>query len=258
MIEASLVHIHMLGQDGQFVGCGALVEGGYLATCRHVWRDAGGPDAKDGAVKIIFPQLYENGVPAERTATLADSCDMDELGRRPDLVLLSVVELPTAAALSTLSVVRDRDFEHGEAQAFARIPTRELDIPIGGTIADLMSGNERNFGIGGEPDRYWLEPGSSGAPVILRNPKKLAGLVRLSETARRQEDVRLREAFIVPATTIWYFLDRRLAKPPADSEQVNVSQLRELLEDYGHSDVPTTEIAERLRKIIEGLSTLKE
>ncbi len=52
-LETSLVHVCHAADPGQFVGCGAIVEGGYIATCRHVWRDAGGAT---GAVVIVFPR----------------------------------------------------------------------------------------------------------------------------------------------------------------------------------------------------------
>jgi hypothetical protein len=42
MIEQSLVYIHSTTPAPRFVGCGTLVEGGYVATCRHVWRMAVG------------------------------------------------------------------------------------------------------------------------------------------------------------------------------------------------------------------------
>jgi hypothetical protein len=45
-IETALVHIHSLADPENFIGCGAIVEGGYIATCRHVWRKAGGRRAK--------------------------------------------------------------------------------------------------------------------------------------------------------------------------------------------------------------------
>jgi hypothetical protein len=40
MIETGLVYLCAATPAKQFVGCGAVVEGGYIATCRHVWRDA--------------------------------------------------------------------------------------------------------------------------------------------------------------------------------------------------------------------------
>src|SRR3954471_24074248 len=36
VIESALIYIHALPPAKRFVGCGALVEGGYVATCRHV------------------------------------------------------------------------------------------------------------------------------------------------------------------------------------------------------------------------------
>jgi hypothetical protein len=40
MIEQALVYIYSMNPARRFIGCGALVEGGYVATCRHVWRMA--------------------------------------------------------------------------------------------------------------------------------------------------------------------------------------------------------------------------
>ncbi len=71
MIETSLVYIFSIEPSRAFLGCGAVVEGGYVATCRHVWRDAGEPTE----VEIEFPFVRENGVVVKQAAELADSCE---------------------------------------------------------------------------------------------------------------------------------------------------------------------------------------
>jgi len=40
MVENGLVYIYGIKPTKRFVGCGALIEGGLIATCRHVWREA--------------------------------------------------------------------------------------------------------------------------------------------------------------------------------------------------------------------------
>ncbi|HMF06281.1 MAG TPA: hypothetical protein VKE72_04630 [Methylocella sp.] len=86
MIETALVYIYSAGSD--FIGCGALVEGGYIATCRHVWRDAIADSAESSespqvVIEFPFAQESETG----HRAQLEDACD-EPGARAPDLVLL--------------------------------------------------------------------------------------------------------------------------------------------------------------------------
>ena len=84
MLETTLVYIYSAGSD--FIGCGALVEGGYIATCRHVWRDAIDSDGVGASeppqAEIKFP--FVKGQGGSCHARLADDCDgsgEDEIGR---------------------------------------------------------------------------------------------------------------------------------------------------------------------------------
>ena len=52
MIETALVYILKADGSNAFVACGTLVNGPYIATCRHVWREADGE--KHGAVIAEF------------------------------------------------------------------------------------------------------------------------------------------------------------------------------------------------------------
>jgi hypothetical protein len=87
MIETALVYIYSVSPAREFVGCGALVEGGYIATCRHVWRDATAETGKPSEVEIEFPfgKKETAGVAPARRARLADSCGEAE-DSAPDLV----------------------------------------------------------------------------------------------------------------------------------------------------------------------------
>ena len=69
-IETGLVYIYSVAPARAFIGCGALIEGGYIATCRHVWHGAktrGSPE-----VEIEFPAAEVDGIPCR--AGLADAC----------------------------------------------------------------------------------------------------------------------------------------------------------------------------------------
>src|ERR1700732_3896296 len=59
MIETGLVYIYSISPARNFKGCGTLLDGGYVATCRHVWRIAA-PDGQPSSnelpeVEIEFP-----------------------------------------------------------------------------------------------------------------------------------------------------------------------------------------------------------
>ena len=92
MSITELVHIYHVDAPEQLIGCGAMVEGGYVATCRHVWKDAGGEDRE--MVTVAFPYALENKKPALRPATLADKCETDQDEPDADLVLLRVADTP--------------------------------------------------------------------------------------------------------------------------------------------------------------------
>jgi tetratricopeptide (TPR) repeat protein len=150
-------------------------------------------------------------------------------------------------------ITRDADFESGDAYAFAWIGTKEKNVPVDGKIASVVDDEGlRNFGVN-EPEGYWLEKGSSGSPVILKNVPKLAGLVSIADVEGDQKEVRLREAFIVPGTTIWRFVSAAQARPVAERENVDVGKLRELLANLGHDNVPANEIPARLDESLKAL-----
>src|SRR5215469_1143499 len=105
MIESGLVYVYSVAPTRRFVGCGALVEGGYIATCRHVWGEAVKSQVGDDVeVEIEYPQApWESGAAPRRKATLADACERID-GPSPDLVLLSAKTLPDGVLTSPLAV----------------------------------------------------------------------------------------------------------------------------------------------------------
>jgi tetratricopeptide (TPR) repeat protein len=251
MSITELVHIYHVDAPEQLIGCGAMVEGGYIATCRHVWQDAGGD--KRESVMVAFPYALENKKPALRPATLADACETDPDEPDVDLVLLRVADTPAKLRGAGLKITRDADFESGDAYAFAWIGTKEKNVPVDGRIASVVDDEGlRNFGVN-EPEGYWLEKGSSGSPVILKNLPKLAGLVSIADVEGDQKDVKLREAFIVPGTIIWRFVSAAQAGPVAEREKVDIDKLRDLLANLGHDNVPAGEIPAKLEESLKAL-----
>jgi hypothetical protein len=171
MIETSLVHIYSMATPEQFVGCGAMVEGGYIATCRHVWHDAGGDE--HGAVTVAFPRSRDgDGDPVRATARLVDACDKDQDGRAPDLVLLRAEE-PSPRGLE-LQIARQERFEHGPGFAIAVLPSRGLsDEQIDGVIVQHVNNRGLRRFTGDAATEYWFEAGSSGSPVFLKGGQQL-------------------------------------------------------------------------------------
>ena len=88
MIEGALVYIYAIKPTRHFVGCGTLVEGGFVATCRHVWRNAT-EDTEDEEssdeliVEIEYPRSRREGTAETHMARLADACD--DPSQKPDL-----------------------------------------------------------------------------------------------------------------------------------------------------------------------------
>jgi hypothetical protein len=58
MIESSLFHLHTGCPQSAYVGCGVVIEGGYLATCRHVWEAAIAAWGEEPVA--VFPRVLED------------------------------------------------------------------------------------------------------------------------------------------------------------------------------------------------------
>jgi hypothetical protein len=82
MTETASVYVYSVSRAspfGGFRGCGALIEGNYIATCRHVWKAA--QSGEPPQVEIVFPfgvkERADHGnklVTPARIARLADAC----------------------------------------------------------------------------------------------------------------------------------------------------------------------------------------
>ena len=209
MIETALVYIRTNDEAKKFIGCGTLVEGPFLATCRHVWRDAGGDE--HGGVIVEFYRATAKSEAKEALATLASSCS-DEVDADIDLVLLDVASI--AKGHEALRVIAEPEFETGDGFTHAFLPgvvdaaTVEprggQDRPVHGKIGRSLSGNgTRAFTATGAEGTYFTRRGSSGSPVAVGEKKLIAGILSLSEDRGSP----YREASIVPASTIKRHID---------------------------------------------------
>jgi hypothetical protein len=171
--------VYSITPTRRFVGCGALVEGGYVATCRHVWAEAvkGQPDGAE--VEIEYPHAaWEKGAVPRRSAALADACNRTD-GPPPDLVLLSPNEIP--GGVMTLPVAVDDRFQVGAGYAHAGraevnargevVSLRDLDIT--GEVRAGRSADDRRQFTGNNPKGYWAKSGSAGSPVFIDNGQQL-------------------------------------------------------------------------------------
>jgi hypothetical protein len=88
---------------------------------------------------------------------------------------------------------------------------------------------------GAQLPNYWFAEGSSGSPVFLDKAEQLAGIISLSEIGGKQGVTRLREAFVVPATTIrkylrgtwpWMHRQKKVASIPRSCSQSSPSSVR--------------------------------
>ena len=83
MIETGLVYVYSTKPTKRFVGCGAVVEYGYIATCRHVWRMATDAAAKAHpgeplGVEIEYPGSWKDGATIRHNAALAAPCERSD------------------------------------------------------------------------------------------------------------------------------------------------------------------------------------
>jgi tetratricopeptide (TPR) repeat protein len=214
MIEASLVYIHAVDGANAFVGCGASIEQNLIATCRHVWRDAGGD--KRGKVEVIFPRLMRAGKPARCAAVLIDACER-ATGADPDLVLLRAANMPDG--VTSLQVARAEKYECGKAYAIARLPSRDTDRSVPGEIDSYLDTKGRRGFSQTTKTRYWFEEGSSGSPVFVEPGQQLAGIVSMAELGNRPHSSETREAYVVPGTVIWPFVESIARREFDDSQR---------------------------------------
>ena len=251
MIETALVYIYSVSPAPEFVGCGALVEGGYIATCRHVWRDATAETGEPPEVEIEFPFAEDNGVACR--ARLADVCGGLD-ARAPDLVLLKPDSIP--GGVMTLQLARDPEFETGPGQCHCCLKTRDIDSFIDGEIRSRINLKGMRQFTGSNGQSHWMEEGSSGSPVFLKEKaQQLAGIIALAEIGSKKGEPRLCEAFIVPATMIHKYLrallERLAADHQAEKRGIDPAKLQPILAKLGQMDVPDDKIAECLDASVE-------
>lgn len=259
MIETGLVYIRSVKPTPRFVGCGALVEGGYVATCRHVWRMATEVAAAAQAgealeVEIEYPRSRDQGSTIKSLARLADACEEGQ-DPQPDLVLLLPASIPSG--VMTLQLATGEQFEVGAGYVHAgrrdqNRPDVIRDVRIPGTIADLKGSDGTRQFTGVNPQSYWSERGSSGSPLFVGKGQQLAGILSLSELGANQGKSLLHEAFIVPGTTIRACLSRLAAKQVAARTGVELADLQPVLESLGAQDVPISEIPRRIKEFVDG------
>jgi tetratricopeptide (TPR) repeat protein len=260
MVEQSLVYIHSVKPARRFVGCGVLIEGGYVATCRHVWDMAtdAAANVEPGQplrVEVEYPRSKQDGGTVRRPAQLVDAC---KTGANPalDLVLLLPEEIPNAG-VTTLQLASHERFQVGEGYAIAGLvreekkPNTPRDAKIKGTIADHENTDGLREFTGSNPSAFWFQRGSSGSPVFVEGGQQLAGIVSLSELGANEGKSRLHEAFVVPGMTIRAHVVRLAAAPVARGQHLDVAELQPVLDALGVEDVPLAEIPSRLMAFIE-------
>ena len=86
MIEESLVYICADAAGKNHIGCGVTIEGGLIATCRHVWAKAG------DSPFVRFPRV--NSAEALQRLTLVDDCQDEGDEQLPEGTLETSVIRP--------------------------------------------------------------------------------------------------------------------------------------------------------------------
>ncbi len=256
MIESGLVYIHSAPNPSGFIGCGAIVEGPFVVTCRHVWKDA--KDASsDGKVCICFPPPRGEGKKEYRQACIADPCDADE--DPLDLVILSA-DIPPANA--ALPLARDPKTESGAGYALAGLQrpggngaAMLLEVTITGEIAARIGGDRLRQFTGDAAEKFWLDYGSSGSPVCVHGRDELAAIVIESETGERSGEAKKQVAFVLPASTIHRYLRHHIGREAARAHGIDPARVPQILKNLGAADISIAEIRLRLEGYIADIKS---
>jgi hypothetical protein len=249
MIESGLVYIHYADSPTAFAGCGALVEGPFIVTCRHVWDEAVKATGDSRNVHIRFRPPGGEGEAKISPATLVDECT--SLGGRPDLVILAA-EIPaeiTAYGLSRAKPQPTRGYAVAGLQRNGP-GTTVRGITIWGELAGFIDEGLRQFT--GEKDKgFFTDRGSSGSPVIIESTGELAGIVSLSEIGKSPGAASIHEAFAVPATTIHRHLMHVVGRETARANGFEESKIQQILAIVGADTITIPEIRNRLGSCFE-------
>ncbi|MCA3425106.1 MAG: tetratricopeptide repeat protein, partial [Roseomonas sp.] len=240
MIEESLVYICADAAGKEHIGCGVTIEGGLIATCRHVWRDVG------LTPHVHFPR--SNSAEALQPLTLADDCQ-DE-GAPPDCVLLRPFLMPNG--IPQLHLALKDSLETGEAQCRAHLlrGNKRQEVSISGKIDEAKDPDGRRQFTGQMMAGYWFDRGSSGSPVFKKGGQQLAAILSLSELGANNGPG-LYEAFVVPASVMRKYVLRVQAEAIAQPLHLSRAKLDDVLREIGAADVPSDEALARLKSFIQ-------
>ena len=114
-----------ISRNETHLGCGVLVEGALILTCRDVVAQEGNSIVPDQTFTISFPHCATpTDKPFETTATIIDACH----GGQPnvDLVVLQPHRKPK---LMRLQLAIDEDYEAGEAYVATALIFEENEFP---------------------------------------------------------------------------------------------------------------------------------
>jgi predicted negative regulator of RcsB-dependent stress response len=246
MIESALVLIHASADGNDHIGCGALIEGGYIVTCRHVWEEATALAAVP--VAVFLHCRDESGAPLRHDLTLVSDCRLGP-PPHPDIVLLKPLLCPANAF--RLQPATSDGYQTGEAEAQAMVHRPKDDgsdpweeVTVEGTLRDRPRSDGRRQFSGKRDQGYWFVRGSSGSPLFKPGAHQLAGILSLAELGANDRKSTLHEAFVVPGTVV-----RQHLKQLVDA--VDAEEHEHLLLWFSHSKGVDPE---KLRPIFDRLA----
>ncbi|MGO9418972.1 tetratricopeptide repeat protein, partial [Roseiarcus sp.] len=260
MIETALAYIYSTAPRQRFVGCGAVIEGEWVATCRHVLRmalaEAGETADALKVIEIEFPHGQdENGAPLRSRATWIDDCTRLG-GKAPDLVLIEPESIPDTIArlhpaMRELSEVGDGHAHVGLIGRDKANPSGLVDRDVSGEIRSGKDARGLRQFTGDKLAAYWTDRGASGSPVFVGIGEQLAGILSLSEIGVNDGKNALHEAAIVPGTTIrrhleladFYRAASRLGVTPDDAAQA--------FKGLSAQGVPVSRMPDNLRRSVD-------
>lgn len=244
MDQNSLIYVCELDKPETIIGCGVMIEGPSIATCRHVWTGAKGEE--NNGVSVLFPFFRaDDGKILCEKATLKDPFEYET--PLLDIVLLGVTNIPNG--LHAIPLATEAKYEIGAAVVHTYLGSRQIDVIVNCNIDQpiLAHGFRQISGV--SADLYWTETGSSGSPLFQKDSSTLAGILSLSEVGEK----RTLQAFVIPATKIRDCLVNKQKEAVSEGDGPVAGKIETIVPGLDTAKIPLPKIQQTIQQAFDAI-----